>query len=222
MSGGEMSGRQVLVVEDDASCRTVIVQALEQVGYATDEASSGEEALALLNGAPALVILDVQLPGISGYEVCRRLRDEYGSDLPIVFVSGVRTESFDRVAGLLLGADDYLVKPFAPDELVLRVRRLLAGRTGSRLDALTRRELQVLRLLAEGESQADIASALVISPKTVATHIEHILNKLGVKSRAQAVGVAYRERLLEGWGPRSAEPHRGPAEEVGAGGFEPP
>ena len=60
-------------------------------------------------------MLDVQLPGMSGYEICRELRDEFGEGLPILFVSGFRTESLDRVAGLLVGADDYLVKPFAPD-----------------------------------------------------------------------------------------------------------
>jgi two-component system, OmpR family, response regulator MprA len=213
---------KILVVDDERAVRDSLRRALELQGYQVDLAADGAEALARLeaNGQPDAVILDILMPGIDGLEVCRRIREE-GNEVPVLMLTA-RDAVGDRVAGLDVGADDYLVKPFAPDELVLRVRRLLAGRTGSRLDALTRRELQVLRLLAEGESQADIASALVISPKTVATHIEHILNKLGVKSRAQAVGVAYRERLLEGWGPRSAEPHRGPAGEVGAGGFEPP
>lgn len=75
----------------------------------------------------ALVVLDVNIPGISGYEICRRLRDEFGPALPILFLSGERTESFDKVAGLLVGGDDYLVKPFSPDELVARVQKL-AGR----------------------------------------------------------------------------------------------
>jgi DNA-binding NarL/FixJ family response regulator len=107
----------------------------------------------------------------------------------------------ETITGLLIGADDYVVKPFAPDELVARVQRLLgrshAPSQSRGLSRLTKRELEVLGLLAEGKSQPDIADELVISLKTVGTHIEHILSKLGVKSRAQAVALAYRDRLLE-------------------------
>jgi DNA-binding NarL/FixJ family response regulator len=106
----------------------------------------------------------------------------------------------DRAAGLMLGADDYLLKPFAPEELLARVHALLrrarVDRPGT-ANSLTRRELDVLGLLAEGRTQAEIARELVLSPKTVATHLERILGKLGVHSRAQAVAAAYRERLLE-------------------------
>jgi DNA-binding NarL/FixJ family response regulator len=108
----------------------------------------------------------------------------------------------DRVAGLLLGADDYLGKPFVEDELLARMRALLR-RSGSRrvpTDAppspLTRREVEILRMLAAGLAQRDIAQSLVISPNTVATHIQRILTKLGVHSRAQAVAEAYRLGLL--------------------------
>ena len=139
------------------------------------------------------------MPGISGYEVCHVLREQYGPSLPVVFVSGERTESFDRVAGLLVGADDYLAKPVAPDELVARVRGLLrrAEEWGPASARLTQRELEVLRRLAHGQEQSEIAAGLVISPKTVATHIERVLRKLEVHSRAQAVAVAYRDRLVE-------------------------
>jgi DNA-binding NarL/FixJ family response regulator len=146
---------------------------------------------------PAAVLLDVNVPRLSGYEVCRSLREEHGPDLPVIFVSGERTESFDRVAGLLIGADDYLVKPFAGDELLARLRCLLrrAGRREAS-STLTGRELQVLELLADGLDQAEIAERLVISPKTVGKHIERILAKLGAHSRAEAVGLAYRLRLV--------------------------
>lgn len=190
----------ILVVDDDAGCRAMIREVLGRAGYRLHEAASAEEARALvLEERPSLAILDVRLPGLSGYEACRELRDQFGPELPIVFVSGARTESFDRVAGLLIGADDYVTKPFAPDELLARVRVLLrrtAVPISERLAALTKRELEVLRLLAEGLEQSEIARRLVISPKTVATHIEHILSKLGVHSRAQAVAVAYRDELL--------------------------
>jgi DNA-binding NarL/FixJ family response regulator len=134
---------------------------------------------------------------MSGYEICRDLRELHGAGLPIIFVSGKRAESYDRVAGLLIGADDYLAKPFAPDELLARVRALLRRTDSSDHSSLTRRELEVLRLLTHGRMQGEIAERLMISPKTVSAHIEHIHAKLGVSSRAQAVAVAFRDRLVE-------------------------
>jgi DNA-binding response OmpR family regulator len=197
----------VLLVEDDEGLRGLMASLLEEASYTTVEVGSGEDALQVTTQRRIdIALLDVELPGLSGYEVCRRLREQLGPSLPIMFVSGSRTEALDRVAGLLIGADDYLVKPFAPEELLARVRALLrraqAGRpangngTGNGNGGLTSRELQVLHLLAEGRSQSEIAKELVISPKTVGTHLERILGKLGVHSRAQAVAVAYREGLL--------------------------
>jgi two-component system nitrate/nitrite response regulator NarL len=148
---------------------------------------------------PALVVLEVLLPGVSGFEVCRELKDAFGEALPIVFVSGTRTDSGDRVAGLLVGGDDYLVKPFDPNELLARVRRLLPARLagGETTRKLTPRELEVLSLLVEGLNQPEIAETLFVSPKTVGKHIEHILAKLGVHNRAQAVALAVRNELIE-------------------------
>jgi len=195
--------RAVLVVDDDDGFRCFVSSLLEQAGYATVEAVDGKEALAAAGRErPSLVLLDLKLPGISGYEVCRRLKEDFGSDLPVFLVSGVRTEPFDRAAGLLIGADDYLTKPVDPDELLARVRRSAlptaeaAGETGSALEELTDRERHVLRLLAQGLAQQEIAGSLVISNKTVATHIQHVLEKLGVHSRAQAVASAYRSGLM--------------------------
>jgi two-component system nitrate/nitrite response regulator NarL len=195
----------VLIVDDDANYRAFVSSILERVGYQTSEASSGEDALtAVRDERPSCVLLDVILPGVTGYEVCRELRDEHGEALPIIFVTGERTEPGDRVAGLLLGADDYVVKPFDPDELLARVRRMVArsdlvsrqnGATPENSFDLTGREQEILALLADGRSQKQIAAELVISPKTVATHIQRILVKLGAHSRAEAVAVAHREGL---------------------------
>src|SRR5947199_241905 len=88
----------------------------------TDSKSSPSFAAAR-TARPAVVLLDISLPDVSGFEVCRELRDEFGDDLPIIFVSGERVEAVDRAVGLLLGADDYVVKPFDLDELLARVRR---------------------------------------------------------------------------------------------------
>jgi DNA-binding NarL/FixJ family response regulator len=208
--GGPSTGGTILVVDDDPVIRSAIRTILTDAGYATREAESGAEALrAARSEAPALVLLDVNLPGICGYEVCRLLRDDFGDQFPIVFVSGARTESFDRVAGLLLGANDYISKPFREDELLARVQSLL-GRQHKVLaralaSRLTARELQVLRLLSTGLAPNDIARLMVISPKTVGAHVEHIYMKLGVQTRAQAVAVAYRDELLDG--ETAAVPH---------------
>jgi DNA-binding NarL/FixJ family response regulator len=179
----------------------MLSELLAVVGHPVVQAATGADALALarLNG-PALVLLDVNLPDISGYEVCRELRDTFGDQLPILFLSGARTESYDRAGGLLLGGDDYLVKPFAHDELLARVRRLLArsmvNNDQSRRYDLTPRELEVLMHLAAGRDQAWIAQELVISEKTIATHIQRVLSKLGVHSRAEAVAFAHRHAIV--------------------------
>lgn len=193
----------ILVVDDDKGFRSLMSTLLEGAGYATVEAAEGEEALeAAHRERPSLVLLDVKLPGVAGYEVCRRLKEDFGPDLPVFFVSGVRTEPFDRAAGLLIGADDCLTKPVDPDELLARIRRsavpnvAVADPSAAAIDELTKRERDVLRLLAQGLSQADIARSLVISPKTVATHIQHVLEKLGVRSRAQAVALAHYAGLI--------------------------
>lgn len=204
-------GVPVLVADGDSQSRALIAALLERIGSTPYEAATGPEALALAGSVrPALVLLDVELPGISGYEVCHELRDRFGDTLSLVFVSG-RAEPLDRVAGLLIGADDYIVKPFDPDELLVRVRALLRRHDGhnnrdeepredgdSPLATLTLREREVLALLAQGRNQGELALELVISSKTVATHIQRVLTKLGVHSRAQAVAVAYREGLVEG------------------------
>jgi len=197
------SSDRILIVDDDPAVRELVAAVLEHAGFETETAETGDQALnAVETRKPKLVLLDVRLPDMSGYSVCRALREQRPDSVPIIFLSGERTEWYDRVGGLLLGADDYIVKPFAPDELVARVRTLLRRaerpvREGPVRSNLTAREFEVLRLLADGLSQADIAARLFISSKTVATHIEHILDKLEVRSRAQAVALAYRERLLE-------------------------
>jgi two-component system nitrate/nitrite response regulator NarL len=198
----------ILVADGDRATRREIARLLQRVGHEPIEASTGPEVLELaLRLRPPLVILEVNLEEISGYEVCRELRDAFGGEISIIFLSGHRTTSSDRVAGLLVGADDYIVKPFDPDELLARARAALRSdveNSNSAKDAspsvgasLTVREREVLRLLSQGSSQPEIAAALVISPKTVGGHIQRVLTKLGVHSRAHAVAVAHREGLVD-------------------------
>lgn len=194
--------RAVLIVDEDEDYCAFVSDHLSRAGFPSRQVSTAVAAIDLVGREqPAAVLLEVNLPEASGYEVCHELRQKHGDGLPIVFVSGDRTTSADRVAGLLVGADDYLPKPTDPDELVARVRRLVARAAAppetprSGPAELTRRELEVLRLLADGLDQDAIAEQLVISGATVATHIQRVLKKLGVHSRAQAVALAYQEGL---------------------------
>jgi DNA-binding NarL/FixJ family response regulator len=198
-----MTAGTILVVDDEAVVRDFLVCVLERAGFAVREATTGEEAIETTRAqVPRLVLLDVSLPGMSGYEVCRELRDEFGDQIAIVFLSGVRTDKLDRAAGLLIGADDYMIKPVEIDELLARVRRLISRPRSVETvrrpapGVLTQRELDILRLLAEGRRASEIALTLVISPRTVETHVQRLLMKLGVRNRTEAVAHAYKTRLL--------------------------
>jgi DNA-binding NarL/FixJ family response regulator len=198
----------VLVADADDSARTKLASLLQTAGYPVVEAATGEEALAAARDTnPCAALLEIPLGGLSGYEVCRTLQENLGASVPVMFVSGVRTESYDRVAGLLVGASDYLVKPYAPDELLTRVRNLLRRSRplpAAIFEKLTRREREVLQLLADGFRQDEIAQRLFITKKTVGAHVVNVLRKLGVRSQAQAVAMAYRGELvgadLDGFG----------------------
>ena len=115
--------RTILVVDDDPHIRQLLIFALEKAGLETIEAGDGEEALAKVEArAPHLVILDINMPRMDGLEACRRLRAT--SEVPILFLSS-RDDEIDRVLGIELGADDYVVKPFSPREVVARVQAIL-------------------------------------------------------------------------------------------------
>jgi two-component system response regulator PrrA len=159
----------VLVVDDDPAIRRSLERGLRLSGFKVRTAEGGHEALAAIGQAPPdVLVLDVSMPEMSGIEVCERLRGD-GQDLPVLMLSAL-DETSDRIAGLQAGGDDYLVKPFALQELVLRLRALLrrrppagevlrvaglvidpaartAERDGRPLE-LTRREFELLEVLA--------------------------------------------------------------------------
>jgi phosphate regulon transcriptional regulator PhoB len=169
---------RVLIVEDEPDIRDLLVFHLEREGYQVAKSKSGAEALRLAHGAPPdLVLLDLMLPEMDGLEVCRRLRgDPVTQAIPIVMLTA-RGDEVDRVLGLEMGADDYVVKPFSPRELVARIRAVLrrtrpapeaAPITVGRLSidvaahsvtvdgapvTLTRREFDLLRALVEARGR---------------------------------------------------------------------
>jgi DNA-binding NarL/FixJ family response regulator len=198
--GGMDISDAVLIADPDPRTREPLARVLTGAGFRVVEATDGSDALAKARATwPVAAILEIPLGTLSGYEVCRTLKTDIGPEFAVIFLSGVRSESYDRVAGLLIGADDYVTKPSAPGEVLARVRiaidRVRPVRTATR-GHLTRREHEVLALLGEGLKWGEIADRLVISPKTVATHVENIRRKLGVSSRAEAIAVAYRDHLL--------------------------
>jgi DNA-binding response OmpR family regulator len=170
----------VLVVDDDDLFRELVATILKRAGYRTVEAATGEEALDLAERErPELVVLDVHLPGISGHEVCQTLRA--GEDgPPVLFVSGERMEAYDRVAGLLVGGDDYLVKPFAPDELLARMRALIRRARETTPPGLTSDERNLVRFLRQGLGAGEVAQRLGETSNTVRDRIDDVLRKLGV------------------------------------------
>ena len=155
-------GTRNLTVEDDERIRTAVKLALEDEGWEVHEAEDGEDALSVFSAQPCdVVLIDIMLPGIDGFEVCRAIRRE--SDVPIVMVTA-RADTHDVVAGLEAGADDYLTKPFAPKELSARIRALLrrARTSDSRVDRLKFGDLEI----APDEGEVTLAGETVHLTKT--------------------------------------------------------
>ncbi|HEX5337596.1 MAG TPA: two-component system response regulator CreB [Gallionella sp.] len=197
----------ILIIEDEASIADVLAYALKSEGYATQCCTLGGDGLAQLReGRHALAILDVGLPDMSGFEVCRQARTF--TDIPVLFLTA-RSDEVDRIVGLEIGADDYVTKPFSPREVVARVRVILrrkapiaAGKgagwfeidadgarirlCGVALD-LTRYEYLLLKLLLEHPGRIHTREllmdqiwrdALDTSDRTVDTHIKTLRAKL--------------------------------------------
>ncbi len=180
----------ILVIEDDRNIADLVRRYLERAGYETIVAYDGNEGLAMAKSrAPRFVVLDVMLPGVDGWEVCKALRRE--SDVPILILTA-RADEMDRVVGLSIGADDYVVKPFSPRELVERVKAILrrAGAAAAPVSTVFSHGTLVLdtekrRVTVNGEltaltpSEFTLLQTLIASPGRVYTR-EDLLNKLYV------------------------------------------
>jgi two-component system response regulator MprA len=217
---------RVLVVDDDERIAAAVRRALVYDGYSVDVAADGLAALAQVRDEPPdLVILDVMLPGVDGLEVCRRLRADSAADLPILMLTA-RDATIDRVRGLDMGADDYLVKPFAYEELLARVRALLRRRVpGNHNEAIllcadlsldlkshgVRRGQRAVDLTAQ---EFNLLVYLMRHPRQVLTR-EQILDAVwglgaGATSNVVDVYVGYlRQKLEAGGEPRLLHTVRG-------------
>ncbi len=178
----------ILIAEDDRAVRDAVERALTFEGYEVITARDGSEALQrVLNDKPDLVVLDVMMPIVDGLETCRRLRSA-GNDVPVLMLTA-RTEVSDRVAGLDAGADDYLAKPFALEELLARMRALLRRSTGLSSDLYRVGDL-TLDPNARVVSRSGVTIALT---KTEFDLLEFLVENAGV--------VLSREKIYEHiWG----------------------
>jgi len=209
--------KRVLVVDDDVTLRMALTRYLEKRGYVVQSAGSGSEALRAFElDPPDLVVSDVMMAEMDGYEFCRRLRaSRTGQLVPFIFLSS-RTEVDARVQGHSIGADDYLIKPFEPKELLAKIesqlersRRFnaelvrlmqlapepvetLERQNASTADLpLTPAEAKVFWEVVQGFTNKQIGDRLFVSPRTVQTHLSNILSKLELENRSQLVRFAF-------------------------------
>ena len=171
-------GTRVLVVDDEPTVREVVAGYLRRDGHIVSEAADGPAALALLESDPPdLVVLDMMLPGVNGLDILRRIRQM--GDMPVIMLTA-RTEESDRVAGLELGADDYVVKPFSPRELAARVNGVLRRAApkpvslaellefdGLTIDSRSREVHRDGRLIELTPKEFDVLAHLAASPRQV-------------------------------------------------------
>ncbi len=185
-----MSAPVILLVEDDPGLRTLTARALQENGYAAKTASAAPEMwLALEAGPIDLVLLDIMLPGTSGIDLCRALRQK--SDVPIIFISAKGSET-DRVVGLELGADDYIAKPFGTRELIARIRAVL------RRPALDRRDGSEARGLITFDGwTVNLPRRELTSPSGAAVELTGAEFDLLVVLIDHAQRVIARDRLIE-------------------------
>lgn len=201
----------ILIVDDDSTLQIALTRRLRSHGYDVISAASGAEALNLLGDRSVdVVVSDILMPEMSGFEFCRKLRERPNGQLvPFIFLSSLG-ELNDRVQGYELGADDYLVKPFHSQELLAKIQAALArserlknamqqvakeGLEGGAQEPeplpLSPAEEKVFWEVVQGFTNKEIADNLYISPRTVQTHLSRIMTKLGFTNRSQIVRFAF-------------------------------
>ncbi len=187
----------VILIDDDSQLRFLTKEYLEiEGGYRVFTAGNGQEGWDLLSEVhPSLIVCDVMMPGMDGYEFVQKLRQNPRlRSVPLIFLSA-KGDVGDRIVGLNAGGDVYLVKPFEPEELLAQIRASLArlgwvalGETPSKLSPdvyLTPTERRVLRLVAQGLTNQQVADELKVSRRTVESHVSNMLNKINLGNRTE-------------------------------------
>jgi DNA-binding NarL/FixJ family response regulator len=198
------SHRRLLLIDDDPNLILLVKDYLEFRGYEVVTAENGREALEVLEqDIPDMIICDVMMPEMDGYQLVSTIRqDSKTSWIPVLFLSA-KGQSQDRVKGLNIGADVYMVKPFEPEELVAQVESSLkqASRLIQHKDAkggdsspkiqvpfdveLTPTELRVVQFVARGMANREIAEELNVSQRTIESHVSNMLGKTGLHNRTE-------------------------------------
>ncbi|MFA7114173.1 MAG: response regulator transcription factor [Candidatus Omnitrophota bacterium] len=183
-----MSGHKVLVVEDDKNISRLVAYNLEKAGFICFSAFTGEEALEIVDNKQIdIIILDIMLPGIDGLETCRQIKqDKKKAAIPVIMLTA-KGEEIDKIVGFELGADDYVVKPFSPRELILRIKAILKRGKREEIDK---------EIMTAGKITIDIPRHMVTVDKKTArlTQFEFKLLVTLIKRRGR---VQSRDRLLE-------------------------
>ncbi len=186
----------IILIDDDSQLRFLTKEYLEaEGGYRVLTAANGQEGWDLLSQVhPSLIVCDVMMPVMDGYEFVQKLRQNPRlRSIPLIFLSA-KGDVSDRIVGLNAGGDVYLVKPFEPEELLAQIRASLArlGLTATETVAqlppdvyLTPTERRVLRLVAQGLTNQQVADELKVSRRTVESHVSNMLNKLGLANRTE-------------------------------------
>jgi DNA-binding NarL/FixJ family response regulator len=211
---------RILLAEDNAVNQRVAGLMLTKLGHRVDTVANGLEAVQAVHRARYdVVLMDVQMPKLDGVEATRRIAQDTASRSRVVILTTFERDDYVFEA-LRAGASGFMLKNAAPEELVRAVRIVAAGeallapsitrrviedyaqrlaprKNDTGLDQLTERELEVLRLLATGKSNAELAKHLYLGEGTVKTHVSHVFGKLGLRDRVQAVVFAYESGLVE-------------------------
>lgn len=212
----DVTETKILIVEDDTDIRELVRLYLCREKFQVFEAKNGAEALQLQQTVqPDLLLLDILLPDMDGYEVCKEIR--LTSNVPVIFMS-CKMDAQDIITGLQIGADDYVTKPFDPEVLIYRVKAKLrryhshhqppqpisqgpdreqTSLLQEMIEPLTKREMEILSLIEIGFTNQEIAAHFHISVGTVKGYNNQLFSKLRVRNRTQAILQARQMGILE-------------------------
>ena len=203
---------RILIIDDSPK---YLADALPLYGYEVEVANDGLQGVKKLTAENSnfdIVLLDVMMPNMDGWETLKAIRNNKKfENIPIIMITALNEEQ-KEISGLKFGADDYVVKPFILPNLLARIEALLRRSTWRKeksgnvdlkfvqegeIEPLTAREKEILKMVSQGASNADIAEKLFVREVTVKTHLNSIFKKLKVKNRTQAVLLAMQMRIIE-------------------------